>query len=106
MATSTCGDAANVGNGYPRGGTRQIISIVLTVARKGFIKMKKKIDLSNDISFEEYLFIANSLSLLQTITQHGMDSCIENNNYDKYNYFFKYKKMCKRLEEKIRAGLE
>jgi hypothetical protein len=35
-----------------------------------------------------------------------MDSCIENDNYYKYNYFYKYKKMCKRLEEKIRAGLE
>ena len=55
---------------------------------------------------EEYLFIANSLSLLQTITQQGMDACIESNNYDKYNYFYKYKKMCKQLEKKIRKALE
>lgn len=62
----------------------------------------KKINLSD----EEYLFIANALNSMETTTQIALNSCIEKGDYEKYDRFYKYKKMCEKIEKKIRKALE
>lgn len=100
------GVAANAGGNFLGSGTRRTSSIVLTVEQKGFIKMKKKIDLSKDIEFDEYVFIANVLNAMSTTTQQAIDSAIKKKEWDKWRRFTKYKEKCDKLEQKIRAGLE
>lgn len=68
--------------------------------------MKKKIDLSKDIEFDEYVFIANVLNAMSSTTQQAINSAVEKKEWDKWRRFIKYKEKCDKLEQKIRAGLE
>lgn len=68
--------------------------------------MKKKVDLSKDIEFDEYVFIANVLNAMSSTTQQAINSTIEKKEWDKWRRLTKYKEKCDKLEQKIRAGLE
>ena len=68
--------------------------------------MKKKVDLSKDIEFDEYVFIANVLNAMSSTTQQAINSAVEKKEWDKWRRFTKYKEKCDKLEQKIRAGLE
>lgn len=68
--------------------------------------MKKKIDLSKDIEFDEYIFIADVLKAMSSTTQQAINSAIEKKEWDKWRRFKKYKDKCNVIEQKIRRGLE
>ena len=68
--------------------------------------MKKKVDLSKDIEFDEYVFIANVLNAMSSTTQQAINSAVEKKEWDKWRRLTKYKEKCDKLEQKIRAGLE